>query len=249
MAARQSTRRRPCVARIEPARYQARETMADPAGRRGLLVTVTVAQVVVMLALTALGWGGLRPLLADPARAVFVGTVIAITIVSLMSPVNLGSGEREDRGGRRALLPAVVGSLVLAWLMPVMDRRDVWTIDGAAVRWLGVATLVVGSVLRVWPMFTLGRRFSGLVALQPDHELVTDGPYRWVRHPSYLGLILELLGWALVFRSSLGVLATVLGLVPLVDRIETEEALLASRFGSRYEDYRRRTWRLVPRLY
>ena len=85
-----------------------------------------------------------------------------------------------------------------------MDRRDVSTIDGTAVRWLGVATLVVGCVLRVWPMFVLGRRFSGLVALQPDHELVTDGPYRWVRHPSYLGGMLGMLGWALVFRSSVG---------------------------------------------
>ena len=146
-------------------------------------------------------------------------------------------------------MPAAVGTLVLAWLMPSMDRRDVWTIDGAAVRWLGVATLVVGCVLRVWPMFVLGRRFSGLVALQPDHELVTDGPYRWVRHPSYLGGMLGMLGWALVFRSSVGVVATVLGLIPLADRIHTEETLLASRFGGRYEDYRRRTWRLVPGLY
>ena len=223
--------------------------MADPAGRRGLVVTISVVQLVVTLALSARGWGGLRPLLADPARAAFFVVVLAITVVALCSPINLGSGEREDPAGRRIIVPAAVGTLVLAWLMPFMDRKDVWTIDGAAARWLGVATLAVGGVLRVWPMFVLGRRFSGLVALQPDHELVTDGPYRWVRHPSYLGGMLGMLGWALVFRSSVGVVATVLGLIPLADRIDTEETLLASRFGARYEDYRRRTWRLVPGLY
>lgn len=223
--------------------------MADPAGRRGLVVAVSVVQLVVTVALSALGWGGLQPLLADPARAAAFGTVLAITLVALCSPVNLSSGEREDPAGRRILVPMAVGTLGLAWLMPFMDRRDVWTIDGDAARWLGVTTLVVGGVLRVWPMFVLGRRFSGLVALQPHHELVTDGPYRWVRHPSYLGGMLGMLGWALVFRSSVGVIATVLGLIPLADRIETEEALLASRFGGQYDDYRRRTWRLVPGLY
>jgi protein-S-isoprenylcysteine O-methyltransferase Ste14 len=223
--------------------------MANPARRRGLVVAVSVVQLVVTIALSALGWGGLRPLLGDPARAASFVVVLAVTVVALCSPVNLSSGEREDPAGRRGLVPVAVGTLGLAWLMPFMDRQDVWTIDGAAARWLGVATLVVGGVLRVWPMFVLGRRFSGLVALQPDHELVVDGPYRWIRHPSYLGAMLGMLGWALVFRSSVGLIATVIGLIPLVDRIDTEEALLASRFGGRYDDYRGRTWRLVPGLY
>jgi protein-S-isoprenylcysteine O-methyltransferase Ste14 len=223
--------------------------VADPAARRGLLLTMTVIQVVATLGLSALGWGGLRPLLADPARAAFCGTVLAITLVALCSPVHLGSGEREDPAGRQPVAWAAAGCLVLAWLMPFMDRRDVWTIDGQAARWLGVGLLAVGGVLRVWPMFVLGHRFSGLVAIQRDHELATEGPYRYVRHPSYLGMMLGMLGWALVFRSSVGVVATALGLVPLVDRIDTEERLLASRFGDRYAGYRRRTWRLVPGLY
>src|SRR5262245_44252892 len=189
--------------------------MADRAERRGLVVTVSVVQFLVTVGLSALGWGGLRPLLANPARVVFFAVALALTVVALCSPVNLSSGEREDPNGRRMFVPTAVATLGLAWLMPFMDRRNVWTIDGEAVRWLGVATLVVGGVLRVWPMFVLGRRFSALVALQPDHELVTDGPYRWVRHPSYLGWMLAMLAWALAFRSSVGVVATVLGLIPL----------------------------------
>jgi len=98
-------------------------------------------------------------------------------------------------------------------------------------------------------VFVLGRRFSGLVAIQPGHELVTDGIYAVIRHPSYLGLLVNALGWALAFRSIVGVLLTASMLVPLVPRMRSEEALLRARFGAEYEAYRQRTWRLIPGLY
>jgi len=172
-----------------------------------------------------------------------------VTLVALASPVNLSSGEREDVASRRLFAPSAVGLLALAWVMPFMDRQDRWTLDGDAVRWLGVAAFVVGSVLRIWPMFVLGTRFSGLVAIQPGHELVTDGPYRHVRHPSYLGMMIGFAGWALVFRSAVGLVAVALALPLLVQRIDAEEALLAARFGDVYTAYRRRTWRLLPWVY
>jgi protein-S-isoprenylcysteine O-methyltransferase Ste14 len=204
---------------------------------------------IVTLGLTALAWGDTAAFLAHPARVAFVVLIAVMTAVALLSPVNLSSGEREDPASRVLLLPTAVGLLLLAWAMPYMDRRDIGTIDGDVARWTGVVTLLLGGVLRIWPMFVLGRRFSGLVAIQPEHELVTTGPYRHVRHPSYLGMMLGLVGWALVFRSSIGLVAAVLGLPLLLERIESEEALLASQFGAPYADYRRRTWRLVPGLY
>jgi len=101
----------------------------------------------------------------------------------------------------------------------------------------------------VWPMFVLGRRFSGLVAIQEDHQLVTDGVYRWIRNPSYLGYLIAGVGWALVFRSVAGLLLVLPFVWLLLVRIRAEEALLASEFGDRYAAYRRRTWRLVPWVY
>jgi len=103
--------------------------------------------------------------------------------------------------------------------------------------------------VRLVPVFVLGNRFSGLVAIQENHELVTTGPYRLIRHPSYLGLILALFGWALVFRSALGLILAVLTLPILVARMNSEEAFLESEFGADYANYRRRTWRLLPYLY
>jgi protein-S-isoprenylcysteine O-methyltransferase Ste14 len=103
-----------------------------------------------------------------------------------------------------------------------------------------------GGVLRLWPVFVLGHRFSGLVAIQPGHELVVSGVYRVIRHPSYLGLLVNSLGWALAFRSGVGVVLSALLIPPLIARIHAEERLLRAQFGSDYDSYRNRTWRLIP---
>jgi protein-S-isoprenylcysteine O-methyltransferase Ste14 len=106
-----------------------------------------------------------------------------------------------------------------------------------------------GGALRIWPVFVLGRRFSGLVAIQPGHTLVTNGIYRAIRHPSYLGLLLAALGWGLAFRSGVGLLLTALLIPPLVARMNAEERLLRTHFGREYDAYRARTSRMIPRLY
>jgi len=124
-----------------------------------------------------------------------------------------------------------------------------WTLDGDAVRWLGVVLYGLGGVVRLWPVYVLGHRFSGLVAIQPGHTLVTDGIYSVIRNPSYLGLLITTLGWGLVFRSSVGVILAALMIVPLVARMNAEERLLHSQFGAEYDAYRTRTWRLIPGLY
>jgi protein-S-isoprenylcysteine O-methyltransferase Ste14 len=203
----------------------------------------------VFVAIGMLAWGSASAYLAHPARALAAAYVLALTVVAVRSGVNLSAGKREDASNRWVFVPFVVGSVAYAWLPPYMDCHDLWTIDGDAARWLGVAVLVAGGVLRVWPMFVLGRRFSGLVAIQEGHELVTDGLYRLVRNPSYLGMLLAFAGWALVFRSSVGLAMLLPAVWFTLARIEAEEVLLGAEFGAAYVAYRRRSWRLVPWVY
>ena len=212
-------------------------------------ILITAANVTLYLALAAWGWGGWSALMAHPARAGSVVATVIISVAAMFSSGNFSSGRREDTSNRWIFLPFLVLGFLLGWLPAYTDRRDIWTIDGDAIRYLGLALYLVGCLLRVAPVFVLGRRFSGLVAIQEGHELVTDGLYRVIRHPSYLGLLLILLGWALVFRSAIGVLVSFLLIPPLVARMNSEEALLESEFGEKYSDYRRRTWRLLPLLY
>jgi protein-S-isoprenylcysteine O-methyltransferase Ste14 len=75
----------------------------------------------------------------------------------------------------------------------------------------------------------LGNRFSGLVAIKPGHTLVTSGVYGIIRHPSYLGLLVNSLGWVLAFRSGVGLLITALIIPPRVARIRAEERLLRTQ--------------------
>jgi protein-S-isoprenylcysteine O-methyltransferase Ste14 len=139
--------------------------------------------------------------------------------------------------------------LLSAWLPAYTDRYGFWTLDGDTVRWLGVMLFVAGGALRMWPVFVLGRRFSGLVAIQPGHALVTSGLYSVIRHPSYLGLLVNALGWALAFRSGAGVLLTLLLIPPLIARINAEEVLLRTHFGAEYDAWCARTSRLIPGVY
>ncbi|HYZ72935.1 MAG TPA: isoprenylcysteine carboxylmethyltransferase family protein [Chthoniobacterales bacterium] len=90
---------------------------------------------------------------------------------------------------------------------------------------------------------------SGLVAIQPDHQLKTDGLYRYIRHPSYAGLIASKIGLVLIFRSAIGLIFVILLFLFLVSRMNDEERFLEAHFGEEYRNYRRKTNRLVPRIY
>ena len=98
-------------------------------------------------------------------------------------------------------------------------------------------------------MLVLGPRFSVWVAIQADHRLETTGLYRFLRHPSYTGAMFTLLGWALTFRSGIGLMIAAAMVLPLVSRMEAEERLLIAEFGEDYVNYREKTWRLIPLVY
>jgi protein-S-isoprenylcysteine O-methyltransferase Ste14 len=213
------------------------------------LALITVVGSLIYVGLAVLGWGGLAAFFSHPARIALVIVGLVMSGVALFSSGNLSSGEREDRSNRWVIAVFALVGLLLAYLPAYADRKDFWTLDGDAIRWLGVALFTIGGVLRIYPVFVLGPRFSGLVAIQPGHTLVTSGIYRVVRHPSYLGLVINSLGWALAFRSGVGVLLTALLVPPLLARIRAEEGLLRSHFGGEYDAYCRRTFRLLPGIY
>jgi len=213
------------------------------------ILILGVAGTLVSLGLAILGAGGFMAFFSNPSRTAAAILTVVLMVVALLSGANLSPGEQEDRANRWVLPALGVIGLLSAFLPAYDDRIDFWTIGGETIRWIGVALFAAGGMLRLWPFFVLGSRFSGLVAIQPGHRLVTSGIYALIRHPSYLGLLVNALGWALVFRSGVGVILVGLTLVPLVARIRSEERLLRTHFGAEYDGYARRTWRLVPGLY
>jgi protein-S-isoprenylcysteine O-methyltransferase Ste14 len=219
--------------------------MMTSAARLTLIVIGTVAY----LGIAVLGWGGFAAFFSHPALIALAIVFFALSGAALFAGGNLSPGEREDRGNRWVIGALGLIGLLAAYLPAYTGRKEFWTLDGDAIRWLGVALFAAGGALRIWPVFVLGRRFSGLVAIQPGHTLVTTGVYGVIRHPSYLGLFVNSLGWGLAFRSGVGVLLAALTIPPLLARIRAEETLLRAQFGAEYDAYRARTSRLIPWLF
>jgi protein-S-isoprenylcysteine O-methyltransferase Ste14 len=211
--------------------------------------SIGIVTTLIYLWLAVLGAGGFAAFFSHPARTILAVATMVMASAAFFSDVNLSSGQREDRSNRWIFLPLLVIGLLSAFLPAYAERQGWWVLDGETIRWLGVFFYLAGGALRIWPIFVLGRRFSGLVAIQPGHELVTDGIYRVIRHPSYLGMIILMLGWALAFRSGFGVILAALIVPPLLARIRSEETLLRRQFGDQYDAYRRRTSRLIPGIY
>jgi protein-S-isoprenylcysteine O-methyltransferase Ste14 len=199
--------------------------------------------------LAILAWGGFRAFFSHSALAALFGVLLALSVVAVFAGGNISSGVREDRSNRWVITVFAAIGLLDAYLPALTDRLEFWTIDHETIRWCGVILFAIGGTLRLWPVFVLGRRFSGLVAIQPGHALLTTGIYRFIRHPSYFGLLLTMFGWGLAFRSGVGLLLAAMLVPPLVSRMNSEEALLKSEFGAEYENYRSRTFRLIPGIY
>lgn len=217
---------------------------------RPIFVVTWVCMAALFAAGSAWAWGDWRGLVAHPARAAALVAWFGIALAGMFSGASgFSPGKREDRRNRPVFFALALAWLLLAFLPPFADPRGIWTLPWEGVRYVGLALFVAGGVLRMSAVYTLGHRFSGLVAIQPNHALATTGIYGVIRHPAYLGMAVLLLGWVLVFRSGIGLLLVAPLLVALVARIRAEEALLRSEFGEQYAAYRARTWRLVPYLY
>lgn len=139
--------------------------MASSRPNPGILLIMVVSSLL-FFGLPALGWRGWEALIANPARACACAVVALATIAVAFTSATAEGFRRPDAHGRWILLPFLVFSVLLAWLPAETDRRDLWTLDGDGVRWLGLVLLAAGCVLRVGPMFVLGRRFTWPLASQ-----------------------------------------------------------------------------------
>lgn len=116
-------------------------------------------------------------------------------------------------------------------------------------RWIGTALGMVGTAILVWAHRILGKNFFGGMKIRQGHQLITSGPYRWVRHPMYTAFILLGLAWFLLSGSwmiaGFWLAATVL---VIVTRLNEEERMMLRQFGDAYRIYEQQTGRFLPRL-
>lgn len=214
------------------------------------IIIISTVSVIVQLALTILAWGDWGRFFSNPARTwLVIGSFLLLIVAWFSGSSGISGGEKHSSASKTILYAFGVVILLLVLVPPYCDRRNIWVIDGDAARYFGLFLFFAGSTLRLAAVFVLGRRFSGLVAIQPGHQLKTDGLYRYIRHPSYTGLIASMIGYVLIFRSAIGVILNILLFLLLVGRMNDEEQFLEAHFGEQYRTYRLNTRRLVPFVY
>ncbi len=144
----------------------------------------------------------------------------------------------------------IPGFLVVFYLSPLeflllrIFLHTVW------IEWAGILLIVLSLLLFFWARLTLRGMYSGLLRVKADHILVQNGPYRFIRHPAYAAYLIMCLGIAIGYSSLIGLLATVLLLLPaFIYRIQVEEALLSAEFPADYFQYTQHTKKLVPGIW
>lgn len=171
---------------------------------------------------------------------------IVDTLLILGRPHGAVKTQVVERSSLFILWFCVASGLAAAWAVrsavecPVLLPRPLLVA-------LAVTAMLGGMCLRWAAMITLGRFFTPHVALASDQELVVSGPYRFIRHPAYAGILLVFAGVGLAFENWLSMAALfALTLAGVLNRVRVEEAALELRFGASYSDFAKRTKRFVP---
>jgi protein-S-isoprenylcysteine O-methyltransferase Ste14 len=198
-----------------------------------------------------------KPLIFTPGTAQHVFYAVALAWLVFEGVMRM---VQRLRAGHRTLLSlqdqsvvvvggALAGSIIVS---QVLGRRGGLLWPGGRL-WpvvAGIALIAAGAGIRAWAIGSLGRFFQYQIEIQPGHHVVTRGPYRFVRHPSYTGISLAIVGFAVGCGDVYGLLATLaLTAIGLAVRIRAEERQLTVALGREYQDFAAHRKRLIPGLW
>ncbi len=157
---------------------------------------------------------------------------------------------QDDRGTTRAIGRAFGWSMLSLCAAPIMNRSGVGRVGSPRLPWAGIAAMVAGLALRVWAAQILGAFYTRTLRTSTEQRIVEEGPYRVVRHPGYLGVLLLWLGAGLAAANWIAAAAIAAALARAYSKhMDAEEAMLAATFAGDYARYAGRTRRLIPFVY
>jgi protein-S-isoprenylcysteine O-methyltransferase Ste14 len=153
-----------------------------------------------------------------------------------------------DAGSRWLLISSIWMGIAFGFALAFAVPAAAFTSDRRPLFYLGIALMVVGLAFRWYSIRVLGKSFTYVVHTRPDQPVVENGPYRWIRHPSYTGALLTILGVFVALTNPLSFLGLILPLAGYTYRIRVEESALVRDLGEPYQSYMKRTKRLIPFL-
>lgn len=191
-------------------------------------------------------------------NAYLIAAIVAISAIEgyyLVSEIRLrarttrGADKTADKGSMQLVWILSALAYILAWVPVALDSGRLVTL-GDWLTWVGVFIMISGIGFRQYAISTLGKFFTSSIQIKKDHAIIRTGPYRYIRHPSYLGILTLAVGLGIALANWISlIVCVVLPAIALINRIQFEEKELEKHFGPQYQDYRKHTWRIIPYLY
>jgi protein-S-isoprenylcysteine O-methyltransferase Ste14 len=189
-----------------------------------------------------------NPLFQAVLLAGYILWALMEVILGIRQIVLQRAGAKLQDQGSRVIVAVTVGvGIVLCLRLPSVVLATTIMSASVAVFWGGIALVYAGLAFRLYAITVLGRYFTPSVAVVADQHVVEDGPYKFIRHPAYTGLLIMFLGFGLSSTNWLSLLALMgCALIGLSYRIYVEENVLQEHLGQPYREYMQRTKRLIP---
>jgi protein-S-isoprenylcysteine O-methyltransferase len=195
------------------------------------------------------------PLLLKPALILDFKTFILLISAAVLwlsqpgfSKQDMHSNKQSDKLSILLILIASsvsVFSSVIEWAYFTPDKSQI-----NSVTVIGFIFLLIGICFRVWSINVLGKNFTATVKITREHELIKTGPYKLIRHPSYLGAFVAIIGCPVFLNNTYTIFISCIAMIiAYYFRINVEEKTLSNHFGKYYEDYKKDTYRLLPLIW
>ena len=214
------------------------------------LARLAIAAVGPILVILGFGVSNLDRFLEEPARPLLL-VVLAVGRYAMGGAYRFKI-DTQAEAKKQVLIPLTVititagAMLGLPWLDAHPEVLPELRLDGSGLRWVGVVLFAAGVSVQAWSTITLGKWFSPRIAIQTEHELIQTGPYAFVRHPFYTGLLACLVGLPAVFGFWIGLPFAALAFGVVLYRVSVEERLLEGEFGDVFREHKARTKSLIP---
>jgi len=174
----------------------------------------------------------------------FLSEILLNRLLRAKSPAS----KAWDKSSLRLMWAAIITSILVG--VTVMIYVPAYISRSYFAGYAGLLLIVCGIIIRFTAVRTLGRFFTVNLAVHDHHHLVKNGPYKYIRHPSYTGSLLSFLGLGISFNNWVSLLVIFLPVsASFIYRIHVEEKLMLQQFGSEYNEYQKDTKRLIPLIY
>jgi|YelNatPaOPRAMG01_1025707.scaffolds.fasta_scaffold107348_2 protein-S-isoprenylcysteine O-methyltransferase Ste14 len=209
--------------------------------------------LVIFWGLPLLGWGirEIPSFFDSPARLTYTIVILLLQIFGILYNPQVGRNKEDRKSGVKKhkidLFLIQIFSISIVLVAPFSDNHLTGVLDiSETIRFLGFIFVIPGFILMQMAEKYLDIQFSIEVTIQKNHKLIQDGPYKFIRHPRYLGIITFFMGISIVFRSLLSIFLVIALCIVLIWRVYTEESLMHQEFGTEWEIYCKKSWRMIP---